>query len=254
MSLSPEKIRQSIKALLELQTIDGQIFKLRSDEKSLPPQVAELQAKLEEARKAQRLADKAFKEIDRERRSLELRNLTFQEDLKRSETRKRELRNTKEEFGATKDFENLQRKMQEMTKALEEKQKIAAERQAALEQKVKILEELELAWKTSIDSEKARVLGIQESIAQLETTRAAHISLVEEEVFGIYERVQRIRRGNGIAIVNNLLCGGCFVAVPPQLAIQLEKMEQILTCPSCSRILCPSEIEGTESQESRASA
>ncbi len=244
MALSSEKIRESIKALLELQTIDGEIFRLRAEEKNPPSDVANLKAKMEETRKTQRSLDRAFKEIDRERRALELRSLTMQEDLKRTEARKRDLRGSKEEFGATKDYESAQRKVQEVTKALEEKQKITAERQAALEVAAKTLQALEAEWTGAQDAEKLRIENIQKSIVDLDSKRAAHISSVDEEVFSIYERVQRIRRGNGIAVVKDLLCGGCFVSIPPQLAIRLDKMEEILTCPSCSRILCPEEILG----------
>jgi predicted nucleic acid-binding Zn-ribbon protein len=178
--------------------------------------------------------------LDRERRALELRTLTLQEDLKRAEVKRRDVRNTKEEFAANKEFEAFQKKVAEIAKTLEDRQKATQEKQQARDEKQKLVESLEADLKAADGKRAERIQEIHQQIKALEGKRHDFIGQVDEEVFSIYERVQKIRSGNGIAHVKGLMCSGCFVSIPPQLALMLDKMDSVITCPSCSRILYPS--------------
>lgn len=253
MDLTPEIIKTSIESLLRLQEIDGQLFQLNAELKNPSAEAKELQTKLDEAQKTLKNVDKMFREVDRDRRALELRTLTLKDDIKRAEAKRRDVRNTKEEFAANKEYEAFNRKSTENDKTLEEKTKIAAEKQAARDEKQKIVTELEAKLKELDDKKKTRALELEAEMKRLEGNREAHISSVNEEVFALYERVQRIRRGNGIALVKGTTCGGCFVTIPPQLRHRLEKLEEIITCPSCSRILYPTEVGVTGDSHSIAS-
>ncbi|MDB5037663.1 MAG: hypothetical protein JWQ35_1191 [Bacteriovoracaceae bacterium] len=243
--MKSETIKTSIEALLRLQEIDGQLFQLNAEIKNPSPEALDIQTKLDELQKTFKAVDRVFRDVDRDRRGLELRTLTLKDDLKRAESKRRDVRNTKEEFAANKEYEAFQRRAQENEKLLEEKQKIATEKAAARDEKQKAISELEAKLKEIDENKKTRTAELQEEIKKLEAQRAAHISVVDESVFSLYERVQRIRKGNGIALVKGLNCGGCFVAIPPQLRYRLEKMEEIITCPSCSRILYPNDTENT---------
>jgi len=241
MELSKEKLKESIESLLKLQEIDGQVFQLKAEEKSTPSDVAELQTKLNEADRQFKAADRGFREADRERRSLELRSLTLAEDVKKSENKRTEVRNTKEEFAAGKEVDSFKKKLHELKVALDEKTTLTQQRSTAKDEKQKLLTEVQEQMKTLQEARQARVAAIRSDIEKLDKQRAEYISRVESEVFDLYERVQKIRRGNGIALVHDEICTGCNVTVPPHTRLQLYKMTQIITCSGCSRILFPAD-------------
>ena len=104
-------LKQSILLLLKLQEIDEVLFKLGEEEQRPSPDFLTAKTQVEEADRNLRAADKAFREIERERRAYELRMITLREDLSKAEAKRRETRNTKEEFSASKDLENFQKKI-----------------------------------------------------------------------------------------------------------------------------------------------
>ncbi len=241
MDIRPEVLRQSIESLLKLQEIDGQVFQLNSEEKNLPPPMAALQAKISDAEKALKTADRNFRDADRERRALELRSLTLTEDIKKSENKRNEVRNTKEEFAANKEVEGIRKKLVDFKTQLDEKTKVTEDRQKTKDEKQKVFEAL-IAEMTGLQSERSTRLGnVREELKKLEQQRSEYISKVEDEIFSLYERVQKIRRGNGIALVKDDICQGCHVAIPPHTVNQLRRMESVITCSGCSRILFPAE-------------
>jgi predicted nucleic acid-binding Zn-ribbon protein len=59
-----------------------------------------------------------------------------------------------------------------------------------------------------------------------------------------YNRVKRQGRGIAIAAVDDAVCQVCRMNIPPQLFNDLMRMENMLMCPNCQRIIYPKlEIE-----------
>lgn len=239
MDLTPEVIRSSIENLIRLQEIDGQLFALNAERNSPPAEYLEAKKKVDELQRVLRALDRTFREADRERRSLELRAMTLREDIKRAEGKRASVRNTKEEFAATKELEAFQKKANDNHKLLEEKEKIAQEKSIAKDEKTKALAELQAQMSEFEANRKTRVEELEKEIGNLGSKRAEYISNVDEQIFSLYERVQRLRKGSGVALVKGFTCTGCHVSIPPQLRYKLEKMEDLITCSSCSRILFP---------------
>ncbi len=242
MELPSQDLKDSIIALLKLQEIDGILFKLNEESSKPSPEFVQADQALQEAQRQVKTADKAFKDLDRERRGLELKHITFVEDLRKAETKRKEVRNTKEEFSANKEYENFQRKLQEIERLLKEKEIATKEKQDALNAALskeaeakKKLEELTSARNTRLES-----LGSERS--DLVAKREAYISKAHPNLFSLYERVQKLRKGSGIAVVRGGICTGCHVSIPPQQKAKLQQMTSLITCSSCSRILCPEQI------------
>ncbi len=52
-----------------------------------------------------------------------------------------------------------------------------------------------------------------------------------------YERVEEHFRDRAVTRVDNDHCGVCGQQLPPQLAVEVRKSDQFITCPNCGRIL-----------------
>lgn len=56
----------------------------------------------------------------------------------------------------------------------------------------------------------------------------------------LMNRFARISKmNNGLAVINvrNEVCMGCFMNIPPQLYIEVQRAKTLISCPQCSRIL-----------------
>lgn len=239
MTLSHDNLKQSIQFLLKLQEIDGKLFKLKEEMEKPAGDFLALKQQQADAAAAVSLAERQFRQIDRERRALELKFLTLQEDSRKAESRRKEVRNTKEEFASDREVETLQKKIQETKSLFDERAAATEEKSKSLEMKQADLSKIDAEFKQKTEERNARVAELQGEWKTLEDNRNEFISKVHEDVFSMYERVQKLRRGTGVAVVSGRVCGGCFVSLPPQMVSQLQRLEEVFTCPSCSRILFP---------------
>ncbi|TVQ79282.1 MAG: hypothetical protein EA369_04940 [Bradymonadales bacterium] len=239
MEFEPAELKESILSLIRLQEIDALLFQLREKEREPAPDFLAAEKKLNEAQRDLKLAEKSEREIERERRSLELRHITLQEDVKKAEVKRREVRNTKEDFSAGRELENFQKKLIEVKKMLEEKTLATEERSKLTAEKKAAVEECQKLFQEHQDQRQKELAESSNETARLMKEREGYISKVNESIFSMYERVQKLRRGSGVAIVRDSICHGCFVEIPPQTRGNLKKLNQLITCSSCSRILFP---------------
>jgi predicted nucleic acid-binding Zn-ribbon protein len=60
---------------------------------------------------------------------------------------------------------------------------------------------------------------------------------IESKLFKLYNTLKDKRGGIGVVNVKNETCQGCFVNVPPQMFIEVQKNNALIRCPHCNRIL-----------------
>jgi len=67
--------------------------------------------------------------------------------------------------------------------------------------------------------------------------REALSKQIESKLVKLYHTLKEKRQGVGVVSVRNETCQGCFVNVPPQLFIEVQKNNALVRCPHCNRIL-----------------
>lgn len=90
------------------------------------------------------------------------------------------------------------------------------------------------------ESELAQIIGDED---ELKTS-------LDPELFFKFYRVVRGTGGLGITTLNNQTCSGCHMELPIEFANHVKKGEEIVFCPSCSRIL---HVEDTDTATQRGS-
>ena len=68
------------------------------------------------------------------------------------------------------------------------------------------------------------------------TEKSKILEKINSDVLPIYEQVIK-RNGRALALVNNEICTGCNMNIPPQLYIQVLTQKKIYQCPNCKKIL-----------------
>lgn len=52
-----------------------------------------------------------------------------------------------------------------------------------------------------------------------------------------FQKISKMNNGSAVTRASDQVCMGCFMNVPPQLYIEVQRGERLISCPQCSRIL-----------------
>lgn len=77
----------------------------------------------------------------------------------------------------------------------------------------------------------------QRLIDSLNAERNQVASTISRSVYTNYERIARLRGGQGLAEAVNSSCSACCMTIRPQVLSTIRRGEEIVTCENCSRIL-----------------
>jgi predicted nucleic acid-binding Zn-ribbon protein len=77
----------------------------------------------------------------------------------------------------------------------------------------------------------------QAKLSILQKDRSTTGSEIPSPVFSRYEFIRNRLAHPVIVPVNQGVCSGCHIAIPPQIFIELQRGQQILSCPNCQRLI-----------------
>ncbi len=228
---------EQIRQLVELQKVDDEIFAVRQEMERAPREVEELRQKFA-ASEAQRnkILDKLTHLQEQQKRLA----LEIDDDSARIKKSKNKLMQVED----ARSYHAMMREMDSM-------EKINRSRE---EEKVALLEELQLQndalaeldrTHSSLQAElEVKEEGLQEKLAicndklfRLGKTREDASRLVPQPIFMRYEFIRKRLEHPVIVPVREGICSGCNIAVPPQSFIELQRGQQILSCPNCQRLI-----------------
>lgn len=230
-------MKKQLALLRELQRIDLQFDELES-------QKSEIQQKLEENRG---FLDKLIDDLDRQKQEFEdVRSLRRQKKVDIEEVRE-SLAASQEKLkaiGSQKEFNAVEVEIEVFKKKLEQTQEEAIH-----------LDEVIETVETSVDEKEEKIVQLREGIASevaegeqeladlddlLEKRRNRQEEArneVQKHVLRKYDFIRSRRPGLAVVAAKDGHCVGCYMALPPQQFIEIQRGDTFDICPSCQRIL-----------------
>jgi len=100
------------------------------------------------------------------------------------------------------------------------------------------VEELEKEF-TEFDSNVQRELAdAKERHDDLQGKREERLSGdLPGSLLSMYDKLVDAREGMALAELQNKVCQGCYISVPPNIYVRIARATEIVQCPSCDRIL-----------------
>jgi predicted nucleic acid-binding Zn-ribbon protein len=175
--------------------------------------------------------------LEKERREKERQLSSSQEKIKKTEARMSEVKTNKEYQAFLTEIETIKsassREEEEILQVLEE-----------IDELKKDLSKREKEVAVLLEKFEAEKKGVQERMAQDEIVwkqqmerREVLSKQVESKLNKLYNTLKEKRQGVGVVNVRHETCQGCFVHIPPQMFIEVQKNNEIIRCPNCNRIL-----------------
>lgn len=233
MSLYIKQIEQ----LIRLQKVDDEILQLQKLQQEAPEKVAQLQERLQlQQKQRDELQDKInlLQEQDKKlTREIEEDNAK----IKKSKNKLMMVENSREYHAMMREMDSL-----EKTNRMREEEKLALEEElssqnnlyssveAEVEKKQKELEEMQ----SKLDTELSQA---QERLLELDKEREQAQQEIPKPILSRYEFIRSRLNNPVIVSVEEGVCTGCHISIPPQSFIELQKGEQILSCPNCQRLI-----------------
>jgi predicted nucleic acid-binding Zn-ribbon protein len=226
-----------LELLWELQKIDLTLKRINEERDRFPKEMKKLDERQNiEKEKIQNEKEK-MESLEKERRQKEKHLNTEQEKIKRTEGRMFEVKTNKEyqallnEIEAIKEATN--REEEEILQILEEIDEL---KKGLLKREKEVTATLE-----KIERERKK---IQEKMDQgdglwkeQKERREVLSKQLESGLFKLYNTLKEKRQGIGVVSAKQETCQGCFVNVPPQMFIEVQKNNALIRCPNCNRIL-----------------
>jgi len=228
---------QQIAQLVDLQKVDDAIHAMQSELDHAPREVSTLEQRFTE------LEEQRAKLLDKlEHLQEQQRRLTMEIDddatrMKKSKSKLMQVGNTREYHAMLREMDNI-----EKSNRSREEEKLTLHEALQLENTN--LEEISNAHQ-GLQSEleekrgtlQARMDAAQAQLDVLQKKRSAAVAEIPPPVFSRYEFIRNRLEHPVIVPVNQGVCSGCHIAIPPQIFIELQRGQQILSCPNCQRLI-----------------
>ena len=232
-----------LRLLVRLQAMDKTLFDLGQERDVIPGRLADLTQAEQALHGKLEAQQQQLDQVQKRRADLEEIADNVRARLRRAENRLMGSKSTKEYQAANaeiddgkdslKDTENQLLEIMEQVEALEKKVGELTERHdelvAASKQERAQLEERY----HNTDSEISRMIGKREELA----------GQVDKDLMKDYNFIRQARDGVALAAVSEGTCTVCHMTIPPQQFNELQRMDKIMSCPSCRRLIYWAEAE-----------
>lgn len=226
-----------IKNLVELQKVDDERFLVKQELQNAPKEIESLTKKFEQidARRSHILDKIAHIQEQQKRISFEIDDDSAK--IKKSKTKLMQVGNTREYQAVMREMDTMEKN----NRSREEEKNVLSDE---LQTQNLALEDIdgdyagvkeELAIKQ--EGLKNKLDKAQASLDKLDALRAEASNKISRPVFMRYEFIRSRLEHPVIVAVKNGVCSGCHIAVPPQTYIELQRGQQILSCPNCQRLI-----------------
>jgi len=215
---------ESLSVKAHLCSISQRLDILNCSQNELKQRITDETAKIEELRKLYRSHESDIKQN--------------QVMIKRSQERLNSIKNNREYQALLKEIEELKR-----TNAATEETMIDFLNQIddAEKRTVTMQEELQLL-QTDILQEQ-QLVGVETETAEkrlkeLDQERLKISGKIDADILKLFQKVQSQQvRGNAVVPVQDAVCHGCYVNIPPQMYNELQRCDKLRMCPNCQRII-----------------
>jgi predicted nucleic acid-binding Zn-ribbon protein len=228
---------ETIEKLLILQDRDRKIHRVQQELAQIAPERESLRAKAAATQSQFEAAKLRVKQIESERKQLELEVETKKTQIEKYANQQLQTRKNEEYRALAHEIETCKA---DITK-IEDKEIILMEQAEAAQKEVaRATAEANEAKKFAegqITQLGQREENFKKEFAELQTGRAELAAAVDDSTRNRYDRLLKSKGDNVVVGVDHAACGGCHMKLPAQILVSCQGQKEIVTCPNCGRIL-----------------
>lgn len=228
---------KQIEQLVILQQVDNEIHDLNLMLEAAPKEVEELEAAHGELdqKRVTHLEKLEYLRAQEKRMTQEIDEDTLK--IKKSKNKLMMVGNTREYHAMMREMDNLDK----LNRMREEERTTLMEELSAQEAALKEIEDELSGLQNDLDAKRnslaKRTKETEQLLADLNHKRQFAGKTVPPPILARYEFIRSRLPHPVIVPVEQGVCDGCHISIPPQSFIELQKGQQILSCPNCQRLI-----------------
>ena len=236
MNDTPNQV-QDIETLIKLQEAETEIVRLKSILEKFEKEKNKLGLKLKQFAAALEKNKEEFSKATIVCRDLEKEIQTIDDRIIKSNEKLRMVKTNKEYQLFLREVDDNKKRKDaletELIERLDEKEKIEAIAQET-EKEFQLLE-------AQIDSEQKEIekksIEDREMLEEYLERQDRIGKTLDPSLINRFNKISKMNQGLAVVNVKNEVCMGCFMNIPPQLYIEVQRGKSLISCPQCSRIL-----------------
>ena len=226
-----------LEALLQLQRYDAQLMDLQKRRDDIPRRREALKAALERARTSSAETRKELERVRLDRRAQEKEIEVIQSEAMKLERQLLDVKTNKEYQAMVTEIQGLKSKRSDRETVILEyfdrEETLAAEVKQA-EQRIAEEERKLKAGEAELEKESA---SLDQSMHSIRVDRDQVRPRVPTAILARYDRLAGTRDGIAVAEIRKYACGACFKGLTPQAVQEARRMDAVMQCEQCGRIL-----------------
>ena len=236
-------MKENLLLLIKLQECDSQLVKLSAKRKKLPDDIDKLDKEFSSFKEGIEKNKMKYNELKARHTESENKIKKLNDGMVKTKERMLEVKNNKEYQAMLKEIEiaessrgdietliiSILEELDKLSILVKKDDETLKQSRNEYEQEKKIIEDdLNTIDADVVDWEKKRI-DLQKSVS--------------DDLLARYEKIKKRNKGVGVISVWKAVCNGCHMNIPPQLYNELQKSNELLSCPNCNRIIYFQDME-----------
>jgi uncharacterized protein len=230
-------LREQLALLIELQKMESAAGRITTKKKDLPIRMDELETTFTGFSAVVETRREQLEALRKRRKEKDKQLQMGQETLKRTRERLLEVKTNREYQSMLKEIETFETKNSHVEDEI-----------------ISLLEELDVFEKemktneAELDEQRRRYEEDKAEMAKELNSVAKELDIcarkseeirkkIPAELLRKYEQIKNATRGVAVVAVWKEVCDGCHMSMPPQFYNELQKSNELMTCPNCNRII-----------------
>jgi predicted nucleic acid-binding Zn-ribbon protein len=230
-------MRETIEKLLILQDRDRKIRRVKGELAHIEPERQSLKAKSASAAGGLDRAKTRVKEIESQRKELELEVESKKQQIIKYANQQFQTRKNEEYRALAHEIDTCKA---EIVKIEDREIELMEQGEAAQKEVVRATQtagEARRVVEDQMGQLGTREQNLKAELIELEANREELAGAVDEIARSRYERLVKNKGENVLVGVQHGVCGGCHMKLPPQLLVSCQAQQELVTCSNCGRIL-----------------
>ena len=230
-------MHSELEQLLILQDRDQKIRQIRTEIETVPLRRSRLEAQLAASRASVEGLKQKARQVEIDRKRLELDVGTRTETISRLKTQQYQTRKNDEFRAIGHEIERYENEIRKIEDDELELMVLADKVKADLaeEEKVATAAQSSIARQTADLEEKSKTLESQ--LQALSKERSELAAKIDEDSLGRFERLFKSKGDAAVVAIEHGVCTGCHMKVTTATAAQVKAGKEIVSCENCGRIL-----------------
>jgi predicted nucleic acid-binding Zn-ribbon protein len=238
MRMMPSVTREQITSLVKLQNIEIETSRIKRQLSTVDKRLEILNKKLLDFNQTIEEQKSLIDELNQKYRTYEADLQMNLDRIKKSEAKLSSVKTNKEYQSSLKEIDDLKNINSNMEDNMIEFLDRIEEAENVLKAKITEFSELKERVKTEKEIIQKEAEEGRGRLGNLDAERKTVSGEIEAEVLATYNQIKEKQANNiGIVAVNDAVCQGCHMNIPPQMYNELQRGDSLKRCPICERII-----------------